>query len=352
MLVCDPRDIRYLTGVEEGISRLIVTSDATIAVTRHLFIEELRELLPDCELLLPVPRSTVSPDLAEFVIAQIERLGLPGLRVDPGRMTAADYLALNEAAARSGRSLESSPGLVQRLRSIKEPGELSLIRRCVEISETALRELIAGGADALLERSERDLAIELEARMVELGADRQGFPGTGLIVASGPNAAHAHHRPGTRRIRAGEPLLIDWGAELQGYRSDMTRTFFPGHIAEFGQRVYPIVEDALLKATAQLRPGEVMSEVDRVARETVQQAGLSEFHYGVGHGVGLEIHEQPWIRLDSDERFFEGMVTTIEPGVYQPGIGGIRIENLHHLTARSAESLGTLPTGLDAMLVP
>lgn len=351
LLLCDPRDIFYLTGVNEGISRLIVSGKATLAVTRHLFVEELESLVPGCGFLLPVPRSTVSPDLGEFVVGQLLRLGVRGVLVEPGRMSAADYLNLLEHAGRGGVSVASSQGLVQGLRARKDKLEMALIRRCVEISEAAFRELLGAGAAGLIGRSEREIANELEARMIALGADRQGFPGTGLIVASGPNCASAHHRPGERRIAAGEPVLIDWGAELNGYRSDMTRTIFPARISDFGHRVYPVVVEALHSTASRLRPGVSLCEIDRTAREAVLDAGLPEFHYGVGHGVGLEIHEEPWIRLDSTAHLLEGMVTTIEPGVYQRGVGGVRVENLYRITANGAEVLGTLPDSLDSMLV-
>jgi Xaa-Pro aminopeptidase len=184
--------------------------------------------------------------------------------------------------------------------------------------------------------------------MWALGADRQGFPETGIIVASGPNSAKPHHAPGHRRVAAGEALLIDWGAEVSGYRSDLTRTVFPGSVPGFALQAYPIVEQALQRAAGRLRAGAAMGEIDRAARETITDAGYTEFHYGVGHGVGLAIHEAPWLRANSTDLCEPGMLTTIEPGIYLPDIGGIRIENLYQITRDGSECLGNLPTDLAA----
>jgi len=187
--------------------------------------------------------------------------------------------------------------------------------------------------------------------MFDLGADRQGFPDSGVIVASGPNSASAHHSPGSRKVRMGEPLLIDWGAELGGYRSDMTRTVFPGRVAEFAVRAYPVVETALKSAEKALKAGACLGEIDRTARDIVIDAGYPEFHYGLGHGVGLAIHEAPWIRAHSTELPGPGMITTLEPGVYLPGIGGIRIECLYSINTSGVFRIDKLPTSLESMIL-
>lgn len=241
--------------------------------------------------------------------------------------------------------------MISNLRAIKQPEELRLINNCIEIAEISMRNLIQHGASKFLGRSERDIAVELERIMVTHGADRQGFPGSGIIVASGPNSASAHHRPGPRIVQSGDPVLIDWGAEYEGYRSDMTRTFFVRSLPDYAITGYPVVELALRKAAALLRAGQTLGSVDRTARETITSAGYEEFHYGVGHGVGLEIHEEPWIRSHSIETFCAGMVTTIEPGIYLNGIGGIRVENMFHIIEDRAENLPPFPTSIDNMIL-
>lgn len=187
--------------------------------------------------------------------------------------------------------------------------------------------------------------------MIALGADRQGFPDTGIIVASGPNSASAHHCPGGRRVMPGEPLLIDWGAEVDGYRSDMTRTLFIGSLPGFARKAYPVVEAALVAAADRLRAGVDMGEIDRLARDTVSDAGFTEFHYGVGHGIGLAIHEAPWLRAHSKDLLEEGMITTVEPGIYIPGEGGIRIERIFAISDSGAEGLDQLPTAMEQMVI-
>lgn len=349
--VCNPVDIRYLTGVQEGISWLLVTKEHTLAISRHMLIHEVREMIPDCEVILPSERSTDFLLLEPLLLAQCVRMGVDSLIIDTSKVSAETHSRLQAAAREASLEIVVSNGLVDKLRAVKDGWELSLIRRCTEISEEALTLLAARGAGGFIGKSEREVALELERLMIDMGADRQGFPGTGIIVASGPNSASAHHSPGLRIIRAGEPLLIDWGAELSGYRSDMTRTFFLGVIPEFGKRIYPVVEEALQVSAALLGPETVMGDVDRAARGVVTTAGFAEFDYGVGHGLGLDIHELPWLRYISQEKLRTGMVTTIEPGIYLRGTGGVRIENLYHITESGVEWLGKMPFSLESMLL-
>lgn len=351
LVICDPLDIHYLTGTRHGISWLVLSDHATFAISRHMLISEVRAEAVDCEILLASSTSTERPELEQFVIGELARRNLGITAIDPSRLAAQSYFRLTRHAATFGIGLECVPEALASLRSVKDPSELALTRRCVNIAERAMGGLLAQGASWLIGRSERELADELESRMWALGADRQGFPETGIIVASGPNSASAHHTPGHRRVAAGEALLIDWGAEVSGYRSDLTRTVFPRSVPEFAIHAYPVVEQALHRAASQLRAGASMGEIDRAARETVTNAGYTEFHYGVGHGVGLAIHEAPWLRAHSDDSCEADMLTTIEPGIYLEGTGGIRIENLYQITRDGCESLGNLPTDLASMII-
>jgi Xaa-Pro aminopeptidase len=351
VLVNHPKDIHYLTGAKEGVSWLILSTDRTIAISRHLMIHEVREIAAGCDVILPCERSTQRPELERFIAERLRSHGLGIAVFEPARIDAASYLELAKHLAPLGIQLQAATAMIESLRSIKDDSEQFLIRRSVEIAEEAFLQLISGGARGLVGRSERDVAIELERLMISLGADRQGFPETGIIVASGPNSANAHHTPSRRRIVEGEALLIDWGAELGSYRSDMTRTLFPGHAPEFARQAYPAVLAAMEAAAALLGEGRSAGEVDRAARESIVGAGFDEFHYGVGHGVGLEIHEGPWLRANSDELLMHGMVTTIEPGIYLPGKGGIRIENLYRILPGGSESLCRLPVDFESMIL-
>jgi Xaa-Pro aminopeptidase len=351
VLVGDATDIHYLTGVSEGISWLIVSGQTTLAISRHMLVREVSSLIPDCEVLLPVARSTDPVELERYVVGQLRMRSFSNAVLDPSRISAASWLRLADACAGNRVLLQAAPRIVTRLRALKDSDEIETIRRCIEMAESSLQQLIRHGASGFIGRSEREIAVELERIMIDHGADRQGFPGTGIIIASGPNSASAHHRPGSRRICTGDPVLIDWGAEWAGYRSDMTRTFFMRNVPEFAIAAYPVVEQAMGNAVALLRPGQTLDAVDQAARNTIIAAGFEEFHYGVGHGVGLEIHEEPWIRSHSPESFLADMITTIEPGIYLHGVGGIRIENMFHVHPNGANNLCSLPTLLEDMIL-
>jgi Xaa-Pro aminopeptidase len=351
MLICNSTDIRYLTGVDEGISWLIVFRNGTVAITRHMLVHEVTEGIPECEVLLPSANSTDRPDLEAFVVSELRRRSATRVFIEMEKITAVSYLHLARCCEQNRVILESTSRIVASLRIIKDDEEQQAIRRCVDIAERSLRQLISEGAAGFIGKTEREIAVELERIMIDFGADRQGFPATGIIIASGPNSSRAHHRPGSRRIESGDPVLIDWGAELAGYRSDLTRTFFMQSVPEFAMAAYPVVEHALQKASGILRPGVMLGAMDDVARQTVTLAGFPEFTYGVGHGVGLDIHEEPWIRSGSEERLEANMITTLEPGIYLHGIGGIRIENLFRITPHGAENLASLPTCLDEMIL-
>lgn len=351
LILCDPLDIQYLTGTSHGISWLVVGSNTQFAISRHMLVSEVRDEAVNCDILLASTTSTERVLLEQFIMRELQNRGLNTAAIDPARLTAQSYIQLQKHSEAAGVTLHTVPEVLAQVRAIKDPGEQALTLHCVEIAEQALSELLAPGSSALIGRTERELSEELETRMRALGADRQGFPETGIIVASGPNSARPHHTPGIRRVSAGEALLFDWGAEVDGYRSDSTRTVFPCSVPAFALEAYPIVEQALLRAAARLRNGASMGEIDRAARETVTDAGYTEFHYGVGHGVGLAIHEVPWLRANSTEICRTDMLTTIEPGIYLPGVGGIRIENIYRVTDDGNEQLGSLPTNLESMVI-
>lgn len=351
LVLCDPLDIHYLTGTRHGISWLALLERECLAVSRHMLIREVSAEAVECQILLPSERSTDRPDLEQFILRELVQRGLKTAVIDPARLSAQSYLRLSGHAASDGIRLLATPEILAPLRAVKDAHEIALTRHCVRIAEQALSGLLAQGAGHLVGKSERQLADELEARMWALGADRQGFPETGIIVASGPNSASCHHSPGPRRVAGGEALLFDWGAECNGYRSDLTRTVFPVKVADFAVQAYPVVEQALLRASQCLRAGAETGAPDRAARDTITAAGYPEFHYGVGHGVGLAIHEAPWLRAHATDLCETDMLTTIEPGIYLPGIGGIRIENVYRVHETGCECLGHLPTDLKNMVI-
>lgn len=208
-LICNPVDIAYLTGVDEGISWLAIWKGGGFAMTRHMLVREAEAALGDFELLLPSERSTNRLNLEEFVTSELIRRGIKEVIVDPARMSAAGYKSLEKSAASTGLQIAGAPSLVSRLRQCKDAEEHQAILRCIGIAEQAFSELIERGSKGLIGRTEREIARELEGRMIALGADRQGFPGSGIIIASGPNSASNHHRPGSRKVAKGDTLLID-----------------------------------------------------------------------------------------------------------------------------------------------
>jgi len=350
MVLCDPKDILYLTGVREGIFWLVIGEGEIFAASRHMLIQEVRSEAPDCEVLLASDQYTPFADYEQFLISELLRRGLGVAGFLPAKTSAQGYLKLTNSAPPE-LVFKPLPDVISPLRSIKDEGELALTRRCVAIAEEAFAQMLNNGARAWIGRTEREIASELETRMCALGADRQGFPGTGIIIASGPNSASAHHQPGRRRILSGDTVLLDWGAERNSYRSDLTRTVFIETVPEFARRGYALVEQSLFHAEKGLRAGASTGEIDRIAREALTAHGYSEFYYGVGHGVGLDIHEAPWLRMDGRDTLEENMLTTLEPGIYLPEIGGIRIENMYRIKQGGSERLGSLPTGLEHMVL-
>jgi Xaa-Pro aminopeptidase len=220
-------------------------------------------------------------------------------------------------------------GLVEELREVKQPAELARIRAASELADTALREVLEGGLGG---RTEREVAIDLELRMRRLGAMGPSFPS---IVAAGPHGALPHAEPREEPIPRDTLVTIDWGALLDGYCSDCTRTYATGErLPEGAREVYELVLSAQLAGLAAVHPGPNGKEIDAVAREVIEQAGHGEhFGHGLGHGVGLEVHEAPRLsRTAGEEPLRAGSIVTVEPGIYVPGRYGVRIEDLVAVT--------------------
>ena len=226
---------------------------------------------------------------------------------------------------------------------MKDAGEIALIRAAANLADEALRTVLE---DGLAGRTEREVAIELELRMRRLGAEAPSFPS---IVAGGAHAALPHAEPRPAEIAADVLVTIDWGALLDGYCSDCTRTYATSErISAEAREVYALVLDAQQRGLDALRPGPNGREVDAAAREVIVQGGHGEhFGHGLGHGVGLEVHEGPRLsRTAGEEPLREGSVVTVEPGIYLPGVLGVRIEDLAVVRAEGAEVLTGLPKEL------
>jgi len=263
--------------------------------------------------------------LAQSIAGILMSLGTKHLGFESVRMSLLQFQKFNEQLAKEGASVTMVPteNLVEGLRMIKEAEELDAIRRSLALSEAVFETLCTELSPGM---SEKELAWTMEKRMRENGAESVAFP---PIVASGPNAALPHAVPTGRPVGKGEPLLFDWGARLKGYCSDISRTIVLGEPDSTFQTVYQVVRDAQLKAIESIRPGISSQEVDRVARDHITAKGFGDyFGHGLGHGVGLATHEKPHLSPMRPMELEVGMVTTVEPGIYIPGWGGVRLENM------------------------
>jgi Xaa-Pro aminopeptidase len=226
--------------------------------------------------------------------------------------------------------------LVEELRETKAPDELAAMRRALELSELVLRRVAAALAPG---KTERQVAWEIEKGLREGGAEALAFP---PIVAAGTNGASPHHQPGDRVIEAGEPIIIDMGARVNGYCADLTRTYLLGPPDERFQEIYTLVRQAQARAETGLRAGMDTLTGDALAREVIAEAGYGEaFGHSLGHGVGLTVHENPSLNPNPERRTLlkSGSVLTVEPGIYLADWGGVRLENMVLLQPQGAEVL-------------
>lgn len=342
LLVSTPVNVRYLCGYSGTNGLLLLAAGEHVS---HRFFTDFRYATQSAE---QVPagfeREIVRGELIEAAVRSLGAGGAEGERLlafDDASLTVKQHVRLRELLA-VGWELVPHAGLVERLREVKDEPEVSRIRAAAELADHALTAVLEAG---LVGRTERDVAIELELRMRRLGAQASSFPS---IVASGAHGALPHAEPRDVEIAQGILVTIDWGAYLDGYCSDCTRTYATGTPGEDATAVYELVLRAQERALAAVRAGVGAREVDSVARSIIEEAGHAEhFGHGVGHGVGMEIHEAPRLsRTAGDELLQVGNIVTVEPGVYVPGRHGVRIEDLALVSEEGCERLTTLPKQL------
>jgi Xaa-Pro dipeptidase len=338
LLVTDLVNVRYLTGFTGSNAALLVGAggeDGTVFCTDGRYLTQAAGQVPDLE---RVDGRASDLTLAERIDA--DRLGRVGF--ESHRVTVEQF---DELTGRAGEAVgwQRAPGLVEALRAIKDGDEVAALRAACAAADHALAELIeAGGLRP--GRTEREVALDLESRMREHGADGPSFE---TIVATGANSAEPHHRPTSATLRRGDLVKIDFGALAAGYHSDMTRTMVLGEPAGWQREIYELVARAQAAGRAALRPGAHLRDVDAAAREVIADAGYAEqFPHGLGHGVGLEIHEEPRLAATADGELAAGMAVTVEPGVYLPGRGGVRIEDILMVRDGEPELLTTTTKAL------
>jgi Xaa-Pro aminopeptidase len=337
-LVSDSKNRVYLSGFTGSSGALLVTTDQAFLITDFRYFEQAERQAPTWTLW----KQTAS--LFEAIRALVEEIAPSRLGFEADVVTVSDWNRFRKEGPGETEWIETS-GLLPRMRAIKSPEEVALIRAAQRITDEAathLPRLIQPG------RTEKQVAWDLHLLLHDLGADGPAFDS---VVASGPNAALPHYRPGDRVIEAGEIVLVDFGARVGGYHSDMTRTYFTGEPGEEYTRIFNIVLDALHQAEASIQPGLGAKAADAVARDLIQGHGHGEhFGHGLGHGVGLDIHELPSLsfRVSEEEQLQAGNVITIEPGIYLPGWGGVRIEDLALVTEDGIDIFTTTPKDPDA----
>jgi Xaa-Pro aminopeptidase len=344
LLVATPVNLRYLTGFtgSSGLALLTAEGSERSKIAQHRFLTDFRyanqsaEQVPDA-----FEREIVSDDLLEAAVRSLGG-GSGRLGFDEASLTVSQHTRLRELLPEQWE-LVPSAGAVERLRAVKDAGELARIRAASELADEALRGVLEGG---VVHRTEREVAIELELRMRRLGAEAPSFPS---IVAAGAHGALPHAEPREEEIPRDVLLTIDWGALHAGYCSDCARTYATGEgISSQAREVYELVLSAQEQALAAVKAGPSGRELDGVARAVIERAGHGEhFGHGLGHGVGMEIHEGPRLsRTAGEEPLRAGNVVTVEPGVYLPGRLGVRIEDLVVVGEDAQEVLSSLSKAL------
>jgi Xaa-Pro aminopeptidase len=314
-LITAPPNIRYLTGLASSNAALLVpVAGPGVLATDSRYELAARRDSPDVEL--------ITGRFIETLLAgEMTRRGMRRVAFEDHEMTVERHRHV--AAEAENVTLVSFGRGIEGLRTVKDPTELELLATACRISAQALADVLPRIRPGL---SERALAGALEYRMTELGADKPAFD---TIVASGPNGAIPHHVPAERPLRNGDLVTIDFGARYAGYHADMTRTIALGEPAAWQREIYELVAAAQRAGFAAARPGAEIAAVDAAARDLISGAGHGEhFQHGLGHGVGLEVHEAPLIGYGRTGKLSARVPVTVEPGVYLPGRGGVRIEDV------------------------
>ena len=333
LLVSSPASIRYLTGYTGSNGLILLTPSESHFFTDPRYATDAQQNI-DCK--VHISKKTLFDDAA----AQVKRKHLKRLGFEPGWMQVEHYERLKTKLG-AGVKLVPTSGIVEDLRAVKSPAEIALIRASVNANSEAYAKTLLRVKPGV---REMDVAAELEFQMRMLGAEKSAFE---TIVASGTRTALPHAHPTSKKLELNELLLIDMGAMLDGYASDMTRMSFLGRPSRRIINFYKAVLEAQLAGIAAVRPGTTSGRVDAAAREVLKRHELDKaFVHSTGHGLGLEIHEGPRVAKKQKTKLQAGMVITIEPGAYIEGFGGVRIEDTVLVTEDGCEVLTPTPKEL------
>jgi Xaa-Pro aminopeptidase len=335
MLLSHATNVRWLTGFGGSLSWVVIGPERLVLLTDGRYRDRAQADLDAAGLDADLEIRRTRPELAAAVIAAAAAVagGRPVL-AEAEHVSHAAWNALAEKLA-----IEPSDGIIERLRRVKDAGELARMALAAGIADDTL---VAVAPMIAARPTEADVRDELEYQMRRAGADAPSYD---TIVASGPQfAARPHHETGRRTIVEGDTVIIDVGALVDGYHSDMTRTFVVGEPDDRQSEFYELVRGAQAAGLATVRAGVAAADVDAACREFFRDAGAVEwFIHSTGHGVGLDIHEEPYAAPTSEATLVEGDVVTVEPGLYRDGLGGVRIEDLVSVTATGCELLTHLP---------
>jgi Xaa-Pro aminopeptidase len=333
LIVSDPSDIRWLTGFGGSLGWVVLTPDRLALVTDGRYADRAASGLTANGVSGDVVAGSTRQQVRDELVA-VARAGTGPVRADATHLTHAVWTDLA-----SELELEPDDGTIGAARRVKDAGELARIERAASIADAALAAVAPLLADAPTEADVRD---ELEHRMRRLGADG---PSYATIVASGPeHAARPHHETARRTIVEGDTVVIDVGALVDGYHSDMTRSFVVGDASPEQEEIYALVLEAQMAGLEAVAPGLAARDLDAACRDVFAAAGRADWYlHGTGHGVGLDIHEDPFAASTSTTALVEGDVVTVEPGLYRGGFGGFRIEDLVTVTANGCRRFTHLP---------
>ncbi len=316
-IIDNPVDLYYLTGLDLSLGRLLLSKEGAKLYVDGRYYEQCRNQKSDLDVVL------LSRD-APFPRLEGRRIGF-----DATYTTVEEF----EKLKLLGGELISLSAPLRQLRAIKEPEEIERLREVGELGSCGFDFVVSRLKEGV---TEREIASELEIFWLREGGERLAFS---PHIAFGEGSAHPHYHAGDRALKRGDVVLIDIGVVRGHYHSDMTRVVFFGEPERELVKIYSVVKEAQERALALCKPGVTTGDLDRVARSHIESAGYGElFPHSLGHGVGLEIHELPWIRKGGQERLEEGMVLTVEPGIYLPGLGGVRLEDTVVITTSGHEN--------------
>lgn len=341
MLISSATNVGYLSGFTGEDSFLVIGKECDILVSDSRFVEQLKEECPGLDLHIRRVNQTQSEGIADV----LNRLKARRVLVESSALSLAQFEALSTRLPKV--EFIPSSGLVEELRMIKDKQEVQAIQRAIDIAQRAMMAL---KSSILPGQTELELAADLEHWIRKFGGEGCSFKS---ILAVGPRAALPHAPPSLKRIDEHDFVLMDWGARAGRYVSDLTRVWVTARIPPKLERIYAVVAAAQQKAIDAIRPGVLAQDVDAAARTVIEQAGYGKhFGHGLGHGIGMDVHEAPRLAPSQAKPLQAGMVVTVEPGIYLPGFGGVRIEDDVLVTRDGHQVLSSLEKRFENCRIP